>query len=339
MKKIISLILFLLMLISIFSVASSAVSYNEGITALQDQFLDGGTDDMDYVYYNPVQKGFDLKKYPLVIWLHGNSSGDYPRHQLENSNIAMWSSEEYQKRFEGTEGAYIFIPRCSTRSLSLAWEGKQNALKNTIDQFIAENVHHIDTDRIYIGGYSMGGKMALIMATRYTGFFAATFLMSPVYAPSNSELDALAETPTWLMVCKNDNYLSLNQFTVKSNWTYLAGVAKYPEKNRMSTFDGIYYPDGSYCGDDEVHNTWEPACYDLFMNDGSQYKDMEIVDGLGKAVELTYPNGLISWLSQQTLSDYQTEAEEGGFLQRVIDMIINFFSTVIKVMGTIGGLI
>lgn len=337
MKRIISLILFLLMLLSCFTLMSSAVSYKEGISALQEQFEDGTTDEMDYVCYSPLKKGIDLKKYPLVIWLHGNSSGDYPRHQLENSNIAMWSSEEYQKRFEGTEGAYIFVPRCPTKTLVLAWDGKQNQLKNTIDQFVAENINHIDTNRIYIGGYSMGGKMAVIMATRYTGFFAATYLMSPVYAPSNHELDALADTPVWLMVCKNDDYISLNQLTVKNNWIYLSGVSNNPEKNRLSTFDGIYRPDGSYCGRDEVHNTWNAACYDLFMDDGSQYKDMEIIDGLGKKIELTYPDGLISWLSQQSL---QKETEEkNSFLQRIIDTIMRFFTAVIKIMGTIGGVV
>ncbi|MBR2418363.1 MAG: hypothetical protein IKB12_06985, partial [Clostridia bacterium] len=70
---------------------------------------------------------------------------------------------------------------------------------------------------------------------------------------------------------------------------------------------------------------------------GSQYKDMEIIDGLGKKIELTYPDGLISWLSQQSL---QKETEEkNSFLQRIIDTIMRFFTAVIKIMGTIGGVV
>lgn len=336
MKKIISLILFLLMLTGIFSLTSSAVSFNEGMDSLKAQFKSGTTSELDYVYYSPL-KTIDFKKYPLVIWLHGNSSGDYPGHQLDNCNIAMWSSKEYQNRFDETNGAFIFLPRCPTKSIVLAWDGKQNQLKSAIDQFIAENINHIDTNRIYIGGYSMGGKMATIMASRYSGFFAAAFLMSPVYAPSNFELDALSETPVWLMVCKNDDYVTLNPLTVRSNWLYLSSVSHHPEKNRMSTFDGIYRPDGSYCGRKEVHNTWNAACYDLFMNDGSQYKDMEIVDGTGKKVELTYPNGLISWLSQQSLANDQEP--KSGFMQIFKDIIMRMFTAVIKLMGTIGGVV
>lgn len=331
MKKIISLVLFLLLFGAVCALEGSAVSYSEGMTALRNQFIHGETTYFDYACYSPV-KDEDFQKYPLVVWLHGNSSGDYPGHQLNNCDIAMWSSEEYQSRFKDTGGAFIFLPRCPTNKLTVAWEGKQTPLKYTIDQFISENYHYIDTDRIYVGGYSMGGKMATIMASNYADFFAAAFLLSPVYSPSNSELDALANTPVWLAYCKNDNYPSLSQINVRSNWLYLTGVSNVPEKLRLSTFDGIYRPDGSYCGRDEVHNTWNAACYDFLMNDSSQYKDMDVVDGLGNKVKLSGTNGLISWLSEHRLGAVNA-TPSSGFLQKLINAIMNYFKSLVKIFG------
>ena len=335
MKKLISLILCLILALSFCAEAFSvgAVSYNKGMYALKEQFQSGETTALDYVYYSPVKEN-DTQKYPLVIWLHGNSSGDYPGHQLDNCNFAMWSSEEYQSRFEKTHGAFLFMPRCPTNPLVVAWEGKTLSLKSTIDQFIMENADHIDTNRIYIGGYSMGGKMTIIMASKYPTFFAAAFPMSPVYAPSTSDLDELVNLPIWLMVCKNDTYIQLNQLTVNSNWNYLMDKSTCPEKCRMSTFGKIYRPDGSYCGPDEVHNTWNAACHDLFMNDNTQYLDMKVVDGLGKTVNLSYPDGLISWMSQHGIVE-EEQTVASGFLQKIINAIIKVFTSIIQFLGVL----
>ena len=44
-------------------------------------------------------------------------------------------------------------------------------LKAAIDDFIAQHRDTIDTTRIYIGGFSMGGKMTLKMTIAYPSFF------------------------------------------------------------------------------------------------------------------------------------------------------------------------
>ena len=109
MKKIISALLSVLLIFSCLSLSVSAVSEKQGMDALKAQF-GYGESYLDYVYYSPATKN-DKTKYPLVVWLHGNSSGDYPGHQLDNCNIALWSSEEYQSRFNDTGGAYPAFPR------------------------------------------------------------------------------------------------------------------------------------------------------------------------------------------------------------------------------------
>lgn len=48
-------------------------------------------------------------------------------------------------------------------------------LKAAIDDFIAQHRDTIDTTRIYIGGFSMGGKMTLKMTIAYPSFLRLRF--------------------------------------------------------------------------------------------------------------------------------------------------------------------
>lgn len=312
MKK---LTAFLLSILTVFFLAlpAGAVSYQNGMDALRGQFKQGQSI-LDYVYYSPENAGSNGVKYPLVIWLHGNASGDYRGHQLDNCNIAMWSSDEYQRRVLGTKGMHILLPRCPTRTARIAWDDTYILpLKATIDSFISANKDSVDTSRIYIGGYSMGGKMVIRMASTYPEFFAAAFPLSPVYAPPTTELNRLKDMPIWFAWCKNDSYVSLNDLTVRSNWKYLMSVSSVAEKCRLSTFDTIYHPDGAIRladGKNDIHNTWDPACYDFFMNNGAHFLDMEVTDGNGNSVTLQYPKGLIYWLSCQSLPEGGTETPE-----------------------------
>ena len=338
MKKLTAGIICLLILLSSLFVTGSAVSEKQGMDALRAQFQHGDST-LDYVYYSPVGKNDDTK-YPLVVWLHGNSSGDYPGHQLDNCNIGLWSSEEYQSRFKDTGGAFIFLPRYPTSGLlSVAWEGTTNNLKKTIDAFVKNHIDNIDVNRIYIGGYSMGGKMVLRMAMTYPSYFAAAFPLSPVYAPSNADLNNLIDMPIWFFWCKNDDYVSLNPITVNTNWQYLMNISNCKDKCRISTFDTIYNSDYSIKtadGKNDIHNTWDAACHDLFMDDNKAQKGMIVKDGNGKYVTLTYPQGLIYWLSCQSR---ESEDEPGkrrtllDILHGIIEIIKEAFIDIIKAIA------
>lgn len=334
MKKLLSLILSLMLILSCLCLTAGAVSVSAGMDALNAQFI-SGDGVMDYVYYSPVKSTKDTTKYPLVVWLHGNSSGDYPGHQLKNCSIGLWSSSEYQKRFKGTNGAFLFLPRYPTGSLSIAWEGTTLTLKSSIDAFIKEHEDNIDMSRIYIGGYSMGGKMTLRMASTYPDFFAAAFPLSPVYAPTNTELNNLIDMPIWFAWCKNDTYISLNSATVKSNWNYLMKSSNCKEDCRLVTFDKIYYSDYSLrgdIGDPDTHNTWDAATHDFFMDDGAHYKDVTIVDGNGESITLKYPNGLISWLSSQSKDTTQAGTTSTNVITRLFKSVMDFLTAFIKAL-------
>lgn len=328
MKKTAALFSLVCALFALFAFSSSAVSINDGMDAMVSQFKDGKAN-LDYVYYSPVKNENDSTKYPLVVWLHGNSSGDYPGHQVRNSCIYNWSSEEYQKRFKGTEGAYLLLPRCPTGGLNpIAWGAeRRNALKNTIDSFIQLNKDMIDTTRIYIGGYSMGGKMTIIMASQYPSFFAAAFPMSPVYEPTRAELKSMGNMPVWLFVNKNDRYISLDYNTVvKPNWRYFSKNCAFPQESRFTVFSTFYHAEGVENASD-VHNTWDAVTYDMFMKSGEAYYASETVNANGETVSLAFPNGVISWLSSQSL-----DRGEDKISLNVIQMLIIFIKRLLSLI-------
>ena len=72
----------------------------------------------------------------------------------------------------------------------------------------------------------------------------------------------------------------------------------------------------------------------MFMNDNKPQKDVVTKDGNGTVVTLSYPQGLIYWLSCQSKAN---ENEETGnrssildVLSKFIDMIKRAFAEIIK---------
>ncbi len=305
------------MTVSCFAFTASAMSVSEGLEALEAQFADG-KNSFDYVYYTPVKKTSDTKKYPLIIWLHGQFSGNDKRYQLENCEVALWSSEEYQAKIKGTGGAFIFLPRDPTLQTNMAWNGKISDIKNSIDEFILKYKKNIDTTRIYLGGFSMGGKACIRLAAAYPGYFAAIFPMSSVYNPSNSELLSLKDTPIWMFTCRSD-YIntSLNAHAIATSmWSYLEGVSSYKDTNRWTYFlSPLVNPNGVTPVLDPIysvfqHNSWDAVAHDLIMNSGKLYSNMVTVDGNGNAVTLNTSETFLAWLSSQDLDGPEIEEPE-----------------------------
>lgn len=332
MKKLFSLLLSLFMLcpFASFFIAQGA-SLGEGTDAIRRTF-DEGTALLDYVYFSPVKGPEDETKYPLILWLHGNASGDYPGHQLVNSDIHKLASDELQARFRDAGGAFLLLPRDPTENVGLAWDLTVDKAKSVLDSFIEDNINNIDLERIYAGGNSMGGKGAYKIAAAYPEVFAAIFPVSPVYVPSKAEMNALSDTAVWIFSNANDNYPQLLPDVVRSSFSQLNDYSQNPGNNRWSLFSD-YYSTGGTLQPDEVHNTWTPVLNDLFMDDGSEYMAMTTVDGEGNKIKLTYPDGFISWLSAQSLSEKASAAAPKGMLARLIEMISNIINAIISIFG------
>ena len=295
-KKIISLILCTLLLLTSFSFCSFAIE--EDLQYLESLFVFGQGPEtegysIDYRYFSPVKED-DTTKYPLVIWLHGMGNGKKDGSQLGGSNIGYWASGEFQARFKDAGGAFIFAPR-SLEEYDIYWDDELIfPLRRAIDSFIAENAENIDVKRIYIGGYSMGGKMTLKMATAYPEMFAAAFPVCPAWVPGKEASEVLKDMPVWLTSGAPDPLV--NYFLMATpTWNNLKEKSSSPENLRFSTLSVVTYENGRLAS--SAHLSWYSVNHDMFSKRNGDYPFMKTIDGNGNKVNLTYPDGMISWLS------------------------------------------
>ena len=303
MKKLLCLMLAVWMAFGCFCMTASAKEAG-WILELAEKLKDGTGPEvngirMDYVSYTPehLENGV---VYPLVILLHGMGQGGKPREQIVNNNFPAFAGEALQARF--TNGAaFLFIPRSDESENPYGtWSNDEvEPLYATIQDFIAANKAHIDLTRIYIGGYSMGGKMVMKMITSYPSMFAAAFPMCPAYIPSDAQIEAVADLPLWVSCSKYDVIGGYYVFG-KDIWTQICGATNVPDSCRISVFGTVCYPDGKKTPSN--HHVWYAASNDLFAQDGGDYPNMVTTDAGGNEITLASPDGLISWLCSFTSS-------------------------------------
>lgn len=293
------------------SLCAGALSVDGDVEALKAQFEAGegpvaGKYSVDYRYYSPVKEN-DSTKYPLVVWLHGMGDGASEGLQVKKSNIAYWSSDEFQARFKPAGGAFILAAR-SREENGIYWSNEMiEPLRAAIDDFIAKNKNNIDLSRIYVGGYSMGGKMTLKMSVAYPEMFAAAFPICPAWSPDDEMASYLSDMPVWFISSTRDPLVNY-YLAVSPTWERIISISSVPEECRFSTLTKVCYEDGKKCG--SSHHAWFAVNHDLFSAENGAYPYMSTVNGVGETVTLTYPDGMISWLVSQT-SDYDGTPCEG----------------------------
>lgn len=345
-KKFTAVLLSALMLFSFCAISVSAANEND-IGALQEKFLFGKGPEVngyaiDYRYFSPVKENDDME-YPLVICLHGMGDGAYDGKQVEKSNIALWASDEYQLRFKESGGAFILAPR-SVEEQGLFWTNDLiYPLRAAADAFISENQENIDISRIYVGGYSMGGKMTLKMAVAYPEFFAAAFPICPAWTPGTDATAKLADMPIWLTSGAADPLV--NYFTsVMPTWDNIVSQSNCPELCRFSTLSRTAYANGFPTS--SSHHSWFAVNNDMFSSKDGDYPAMKTVDGNGNKIELTFPDGMISWLSgfssdydgSQATDSGNPEAQTSNGADSGFGILITFFRNLFKYVFSLIGL-
>lgn len=309
-KKFLAVILALVCVLTL-PLSISALSMEDGLDNLKAQFVFGegpvaGDYSIDYRYFSPVKSG-DTTKYPLVVWLHGMGDGAEDGVQVAKSEIAYWASDEFQSRFAPAGGAFILAAR-SREENGKFWDNDLlEPLRAAIDDFIVKNKSNIDTTRIYIGGYSMGGKMTLKMSVAYPEMFAAAFPICPAWSVPTEYAELLSNLPLWITSSRRDPLVNY-YLAVTPTWQRLMAASDVAEDCRFSTLTKVCYANGKKTS--SSHHAWFAVNYDMFTTENGDYHNMTTVNGLGEAVTLEYPNGMISWLSQFT-SDYDGTPIEG----------------------------
>lgn len=337
MKKLLSVFLALVMLF-VLGITALAWDKNDPVESMDKPSLiaafESGEGPMtegyaiDYRYYSPV-KDNDTTKYPLVIWLHGMYEGGTEGQQIEKNDIAFWASEQFQSRFAGS-GAFILAARSPEEQLNYWGDDTVYPLRAAIDDFIAKHGENIDLSRIYIGGFSMGGKMTLHMTYAYPELFAAAFPICPAGYLNEEKAALTADIPYWFVSGTGDPLVNYTT-GVTPAWNSIANTNNRPADCRFSTLSQVCYPDGTKTS--SAHHSWYSVTFDMFSDTNGDYPHMSTVNGLGETVTLTYPEGMIAWLSQFT-SDYDgTPATDSGNMNaggtNPINIFVNLFNKII----------
>ena len=258
-----------------------------------------------YNYYEPEVEGNE--KYPLLIWFHGNGCGQYDWQAMFDYNpIANFASDEFQEAFSAG-GAYIMTPSANELYLE---EGVRSNWREAmipgffaaLDDYIGKNPN-IDTDRIYVGGFSMGGLMTWLAIRERPTFFAAAFPNCPAgmavpLAEDIDELSKFSALPIWQVHGIGDPIVPSAVSTGIMPF-FDVEAARTGTDTRFSLWaERFIVPDGTVVPLD--HLSWAVTLNNMKMNDGSLYLDKD-----GVPVEST----LIEWLNDQARSANLERAE------------------------------
>jgi predicted peptidase len=212
---------------------------------------------LSYASYTPET---NREKSPLIIWLHGGGEGGTdPSIPLIANLAANYASDEIQKHFGG---AYVLAPQSPTfwmQSESGEYtRGNKNdiyneALKALIDQYVADNPG-IDINRIYVGGCSNGGYMALKLILLHPDYFAAGYISALAYQSqyiSDEQIQAIKDVPLWFVHSADDGTTKPEETVLP---VYKRLIAAKGKNIHLSFYDHVTDIRGYFGGDDYHYN-------------------------------------------------------------------------------------
>lgn len=165
------------------------------------------------------------KKYPLVITLHNSSRiGTDNQKQLEPL-ARIWLDRQIRHKYP----AFVLAPQFPVRSANYTTDSAGTIVSAVPDTILLQIIplidsikrqYSIDTNRVYVMGYSMGGSSALSLLAHTRNTFAAAVAIAPV--TEMERVSALTKTPVWLIHGMEDTE---NPFTVSKRFFKAAGQA------------------------------------------------------------------------------------------------------------------
>ncbi|MDP4088926.1 MAG: hypothetical protein Q8930_06600 [Bacillota bacterium] len=194
----------------------------------------GGT----YSLFTPDNASKDNKR-PILVWFHGTGeryTGTNPGGNLIGNRALAFADKEFQ---EALGGCYILAPQSTTAGWSA---NRLNDMEALINKIVAEN--NVDTDRIYVGGLSMGTGMTTPLITSTTenkiNFAAAILCSGGNLSAAQSQTIAGKGFPMYLVGSTSD--WAAGSLPASLNNLLTAGVdARMELFPAGPVFDGNYY--------------------------------------------------------------------------------------------------
>lgn len=174
---------------------------------LKHTFVNGGKP-INYRLLLPEENG-DHVKYPLVITFHNSARiGTDNERQLEPL-ARIWLRPEIRSKYP----AFVIAPQFQTRSSNYYPDSARHCLisKPSDDVYLLLDLireakakyPQIDTNRIYLVGYSMGASTAQNLMNTAPKTFAALVAIAAV--PDFVDIDGIRQKPIWLIHGRQDD--------------------------------------------------------------------------------------------------------------------------------------
>jgi predicted peptidase len=196
------------------------------------------------------------KKYPLVLFLHGvGERGSDNRIQLY-CGLDIFAEEKRMKRYP----CFIVAPQCpsDTKWAEVDWKADRHTMQKKPTPALAmamellnelQKEFSIDSSRIYITGYSMGGFGAWEAIQRWPDYFAAAV---PVCGGGDEALaPRLVGIPIWAFHGALDNVVKVTRSRNMINAVVRAGGMP-----RYSEYTLLTHLCWNYCYTDEAMFDW-----------------------------------------------------------------------------------
>ncbi len=191
-----------------------------------------------YALYTPDNASADNKR-PILVWFHGTGEryhGGNPGGNLVGNRALSFADEEFQNTLGG---AYVLAPQSTTAGWNASRLNDMEALINAV---VAEN--HVDPDRIYVGGLSMGTGMTTPLITSQTenqiAFAAAILCSGGNLNATQAQIIASKGFPVYL-VGNTSDFAAFGQPAAYNNLLAAGVAAKMERYPAGPVFDGTYY--------------------------------------------------------------------------------------------------
>ena len=220
---------------------------------------------LNYRYYEPANT--EGRILPLVLYLHGaDAAGDDNELQLTMHDIGTFLvRDDIAKRYP----CRILAPQYGEMK---HWAVPE--IKDLLWELIGETLRthdDIDTNRIYIYGYSAGGVGTLRLIKERPGFFAAA--LSICGATGTWDMDNLLKTPLYMVHAADDTIVKSTYRTpervVLGNYGSADIFERFCEEHKDMRYDEI--PAGYM----EAHYGVNPHCSWVAVSDIGNIKIWE----------------------------------------------------------------
>lgn len=178
------------------------------------------------------------KLYPLVVFLHGAAErGKDNKKTIKGLTFLGKGLRPQARSFRKKFPCFVYVPQCP---LGTSWEGEiLNDVIETIEHL--KITYPINTNRLYLIGYSMGGTGTYELASHYYDFngqlFAGIIRLAGQGSFTNRVHEVIAKSSIWIHIGQKDTSLRVE----KANEAYAMIKRSYsnpPEKRQRINISG-----------------------------------------------------------------------------------------------------